>query len=65
MQASCGLLYAEWPTLSRPARDVLVGETFEEQLLGAANFVRETAEYFRSRGFLPQDLELAHVGVSA
>lgn len=65
LQASCGLLYAEWPTLSRPARDVLVGETFEEQLLGAANFVQETAEYFRSRGFLPQDLELAHVGVSA
>jgi hypothetical protein len=57
LSADCGLMYS-WPALARPAQDVLGADSFEEQLAEAVTFLRETAQYFQTRGFLPHDLGL-------
>jgi hypothetical protein len=57
LNAGCGLTYS-WPSLSRWAHELLVGDTFESQLREASAFVFDTATYFARRGYLPQQLEL-------
>jgi hypothetical protein len=47
-----GLLY-DWPCIARDAADVLLGESFEDQVQAAAAFVRRAARRFQSRGYLP------------
>lgn len=47
-----GLLY-DWPCIARDAADVLLGESFEDQVHEAAAFARNAVAYFRSRGYLP------------
>lgn len=66
LKAGCGLTYS-WPSLSRWCRDVLTSDaSFEQQVEEAATFLHDTAQYFRSRGYLPLGLELsAPVGVRA
>lgn len=41
------------PAIARPADAVLHGETFDEQVDEASDFIRETLEHFRARGYLP------------
>ena len=58
MNASCGLLYS-WPSLGRASKDIFTtGTSFDGQVQEAASFLYETAEYFRSRGYLPHELRL-------
>lgn len=57
MNAGCGLTYS-WPSLSRWAHELLVADTFEGQVREAAGFLFDTAQYFKSRGYLPQHLDL-------
>lgn len=42
------------PAIGRHAQDVFKTEVFEEQLGEASAFVRNTVEYFTSRGYLPR-----------
>ena len=58
MRATCGLLYS-WPCLIRPSDEVLKSDSFEAQVHEAAVFLNETAEYFRSRGYLPAAFDLS------
>jgi hypothetical protein len=41
------------PAIGRHAQDVFGTDTFEEQVREATAFVRETVDYFTSRGYLP------------
>jgi hypothetical protein len=43
------------PAVARHAPEVFKTDTFEEQVGEASAFVRETVEYFRSRGYLPRN----------
>jgi hypothetical protein len=52
LNASYGLSY-NWPSIARNSSEVLTGETFEEQVAQAAQFMREARDFFHARGFLP------------
>jgi hypothetical protein len=41
------------PAIGRHAQDLFTSGSFEEQVAEAAGFVRETIDYFTSRGYLP------------
>lgn len=41
------------PAIGRHARDLFTSPAFEEQVLQAVEFIRETIGFFRSRGYLP------------
>lgn len=41
------------PAVARPAEAVLHGDSFDEQVVSASDFIRETFEHFRARGYLP------------
>ena len=43
----------------RPISEVVVADTFEEQVMQVAKYAYGTAVVFRDAGFLPNDLELA------
>ena len=48
----CGLHYSS-PALSRSIGEVIEAEEFEAQVEQTLEFMRETIEYFRARGYLP------------
>lgn len=41
------------PAIGRHAQDVFSTDTFEDQVDEASAFIRETLDYYTSRGYLP------------
>jgi hypothetical protein len=41
------------PAVGRHAGDLFTAQSFEEQVLQAVTFLRDTIEFFRSRGYIP------------